>query len=404
MRKILIFSLSYYPSLVGGAEIAIKEITDRIGPDEIAFHLICNRFDSALPKVEKIGNITVHRVGFGTFSYLAKILFVPLAALQALSLNRKEHFDGFWAMMVYMTFPIMIARALGEKRTFGAFHRVPYILSLQEGDPFEHVFERWHIRLFSPLLRYGIRHAAVVQAISSFLGGWAKEMGFAGSLEIIPNGVDVAHFSQSYSADILEKTRAELTNKEGNVVLIHTGRMVLKNGLPDIIQALVHLPANISFVQIGAGPDEEKLWKLASECGVADRVHFGGFSDHIDLPRYLQASDIFIRPSLSEGMGNSFIEAMAAGVPVIATQVGGIADFLYDPELNPDAEPTGRAVKPHDPKGIARAVMLYLEDVDMTKRIVENARKMVIEKYDWNRVVYDMRTRVFSHIRNRPHV
>ena len=97
-------------------------------------------------------------------------------------------------------------------------------------------------------------------------------------------------------------------------------------------------------------------------------------------------------------MGNAFIEAMTAGVPVIGTQVGGIADFLFDPERNPEHEPTGRAVNPNDQEGIARAVGLYLKDTDATARIIENARRLVRERYDWKRVVHDMRVRVFSHI------
>ena len=64
VKKILIFSLAYYPNFVGGAEVAIKEITDRISPEDFEFHMITLRFDSRLPKTEKIGNIFVHRIGF----------------------------------------------------------------------------------------------------------------------------------------------------------------------------------------------------------------------------------------------------------------------------------------------------------------------------------------------------
>ena len=64
MKKILIFSLAYYPHHIGGAEVAIKEITDRITPEDIEFHMVTLRFDSTLPKVEKIGNVLVHRIGF----------------------------------------------------------------------------------------------------------------------------------------------------------------------------------------------------------------------------------------------------------------------------------------------------------------------------------------------------
>jgi hypothetical protein len=63
-KKVLIFSLAYYPRHVGGAEVAIKEITDRL-PD-IEFHMVCLGFDSSLPRVETIGNVVVHRIGWGT--------------------------------------------------------------------------------------------------------------------------------------------------------------------------------------------------------------------------------------------------------------------------------------------------------------------------------------------------
>ena len=64
MKKVLIFSLAYFPKHVGGAEIALKEITDRINTDEIAFHMVTLRFDSLLPEVEQVGNVLVHRIGF----------------------------------------------------------------------------------------------------------------------------------------------------------------------------------------------------------------------------------------------------------------------------------------------------------------------------------------------------
>ena len=105
MQKIIVFSLAYYPSYVSGAEAAIKEITNRIPQDEIEFHVITHLFDKDALRTEKIDNVTVHRVGFGN-AYLSKILFVPLAALKARSHQQKEGFQGMWAMMTYMIFPL----------------------------------------------------------------------------------------------------------------------------------------------------------------------------------------------------------------------------------------------------------------------------------------------------------
>ena len=155
MKRILIFSLAYHP-LIGGAEIAVKEITDRLGRDFL-FDLITLRFDAKHPRTEKIGNVIVHRVGWGG-TYLNKIFFPLLAANKGRQLHREKRFDASWAIMTYMLFPIVLMRILGT--------RIPYLVTLQDGDPFERVFNRLLILPFVPFLRYGFRTAREAQGIS----------------------------------------------------------------------------------------------------------------------------------------------------------------------------------------------------------------------------------------------
>ena len=98
-------------------------------------------------------------------------------------------------------------------------------------------------------------------------------------------------------------------------------------------------------------------------------------------------------------MGNSFIEAMAAELPVIATQEGGIADFLFDAKRNPDKGTTGWAVDKNSPEQIANAVKDILAHPGQVARVTATAKKMAIEKYDWNLIARDMRSvfdRVYS--------
>jgi glycosyltransferase involved in cell wall biosynthesis len=97
----------------------------------------------------------------------------------------------------------------------------------------------------------------------------------------------------------------------------------------------------------------------------------------------LKTCDIFIRPSLSEGFGVSFIEAMASQIPVIATPVGGIIDFLEDGK-------TGYFCRPEDPDSIVEVVQKVIADPNQNQ-IVENALKMVKEKYDWDIVASQIR-------------
>ncbi len=397
MKRILIFSMTYNP-FVGGAEVAIKEITDRISKKEIEFHMVTLRFNKALPKVEQVGNVLVHRVGvsFNNITindthklsfYFLKILFVPLSMLKAISLNKMYHYDKLWAMMSYMLFPIVLMRLLGV--------HIPYILTLQEGDPYKHVFRRFRISLFKPLLTSGFRHAKTVQAISTYIAKWGVAMGSANPI-VIPNGVDIKLFSKKYSNRELETLKQKLEKKINSIFLITTSRLVKKNGIDSVIKSLSYLPENISFIVLGSGPEEKRLKEIALEEGVMSRVRFLGNIEQKDIPKYLKISDIFIRPSLSEGMGNSFVEAMAASIPIIGTQEGGIADFLYDPDKNPDIKPTGLAVGVNDPEAIAKAVLRYSSDVLLRREVIDNAKALVEARYDWKIIVPAMRSKFFK--------
>lgn len=169
-----------------------------------------------------------------------------------------------------------------------------------------------------------------------------------------------------------------------------------KNAIDDCIRALALLPQSVHFLILGIGSEEEKLKELAKSLNVSERVQFLGQVEHGELPKYLKASDIFIRPSRSEGMGNSFIEAMAAGLPVIATQEGGIADFLFDAKRNPDQAPTGWAVDKNSPQQIAEAVQDITRNPEQVARVVTTARELVSKKYDWDFITEAMKARVFE--------
>ena len=100
-------------------------------------------------------------------------------------------------------------------------------------------------------------------------------------------------------------------------------------------------------------------------------------------------------------MGNSFVEAMAAGLPVIATQEGGIADFLFDEKRNPDKPVTGFAVDKDSPEQIAAQVKNIMEHPEKMRAVVATAKAIVMQKYDWNVIARDMREKVFEPLMKR---
>jgi glycosyltransferase involved in cell wall biosynthesis len=359
-KRVLIFSLAYYP-VEGGAEIAVKEITNRIS--DIEFDLITLSFDETHPAQEKVGSVNVYRVDS------SKTLF-PFAAYKlAKRLHQERPYDAIWAIM---------ANWAGLAALFFK-HSCPgvaYILTLQEGDSLEYIERKtWFIY---PLFKRIFTKADKVQAISTYLAKWAKSMGYQGAVEVIPNGVPTEKF-------------INYNPRPFGTTLITTSRLVKKNAIGDIIDALSFLPQEFSLKILGIGPLEKELKEKVRRQDLSGRVRFLGHVPYEEIPKHLHAADIFIRPSLSEGMGNSFIEGMAAGLPVIATPVGGIPDFLKDGE-------TGLFCKVNDPEDIAQQVKKLSEDPVLIERIRENALKMVQEKYDWDLVAREMKNQVFDKV------
>lgn len=390
-KKILVFSLAYYPSFVSGAEAAIKEITNRIDPDDIEFHVVTHLFDKNAPRVEQIDNTTVHRVGFGN-AYVSKILFVPLAALKAGSLHKQLKFDGMWAMMTYMTMPLMLAKWLGVRES--------HVLTLQDGDTYDKVFKRWFIRPLTPIIDRGIRQATVIQVISEYLGTWPTLRGYTGEVVMVRNGANPKNFTQFYSDEELEAVKQQLGKQVDDVYLFIAARLVYQKAIDQVIRALVLLPDKVKFLIAGAGPDEQTLRDLAAELNVEDRVIFLGALERDDVPKYRNTTviDIFVHPSRSEGLGNSVLSAMAGGVPCIVTQVGGFKDFVFDAKRNPDKTPTAWAVDPDSPEQIASAVEDIMTDKQKVAEITQNARALMETEYHWDAVAAKMRTDVFPKI------
>ena len=405
VKRILIFSLAYTP-YVGGAELSIKEITDRLDPAEYEFDRVTLRFDEKWPRAERVGNITVHRIGFTARDpkvsdrsmplvlRLAKFLFPFTAFFKARALHRERPYDATWAMM---------ANQAGFAALFfkWTYPNVPYLLELQDGSSLQRIRQRRPITtLLWPLYRAIYRHADVIKAISRYIADLAREVDYSGKLHVIPNGADIHKFSERSSEDEITELKAKVGKRMGDVFLFTASRLVLSRGVEDVIRALPHLPPHVRFLIAGEGDDRRKLELIAQKAGVSERVIFVGHIEPNELPKYFRIADIFVRPSIIEGMGSAFIEAFAAGVPIIATPVGGIPDFLSDPIRDPDMEPTGLFCNVRDPESIAAAVKRYMEDLVLLARIVKNAKQLAIEKYDWN-IISEAQGKMFAELISR---
>ncbi|MFC1613577.1 glycosyltransferase [Patescibacteria group bacterium] len=225
--KILIFSITYFP-YVGGAEVAVKEITDRVGRAGVfEFDLITAKLDKKLPNYEKIGNVNVYRVGHGWI--LDKYFYPFLAYRKAKKLHKKQNYSIVNAIM---------ANYAGIAALFfkWKYPNVKYLLNMQSGDS---DFFMWLRTWFwYPIYKMVYTKADFIQPISNWLAQRAKKYGYKGEMKVVPNGVDGGRFKILDFRLKIADLKKQLGINEDEKVIITVSRLVEKNGIEDLIRAM----------------------------------------------------------------------------------------------------------------------------------------------------------------------
>ncbi len=356
MKRVVIFSTAYAP-LIGGAEIAVKELTDRLVDFE--FVLITARIKPELLREEMIGRVKVIRVGSGGRFDKLVLWWNGWKAARA-----EGNFDLIWGVMASYG---GLAALRFKKKNKG----VPFFLNIQEGDSLAYIYRRaffiwpWFTQIFT--------RADYIQGLSTYLVDWAKKMGAKCPVSVVPNGV------------ALPKLETVPTNSDTKIIL-SVSRLVEKNGLEYLIRAMTDLPEKYVLHIIGGGPLRAQLDSVVNELKLSARVQFIGEIANQDLPKYYATAAVFVRPSLSEGLGISFLEAMQQDVPVIAPPVGGIPDFL-------EHGVTGWFCETKNSQDIADKIKYVLDEKNAVEveHVVKQAQALVQKKYAWEVVTEQMR-------------
>jgi glycosyltransferase involved in cell wall biosynthesis len=192
----------------------------------------------------------------------------------------------------------------------------------------------------------------------------------------IPNFIDqnLFHPSGKESGDQIRK---KLDFTDGKIVTF-SGRLVERKGVSVLLEAwrkLIQDRKDVLLVILGSGPLEKKLKNQSRLLGIEENVRFCGFINNIG--NYLAATDIFVFPSFQEGFPNSVLEAMACGLPVITTRIGGVMDMIKNEE-------NGLLVEPGNVNQLADALKKLISDTEHASALGENALKTVRENYDIN--------------------
>jgi glycosyltransferase involved in cell wall biosynthesis len=200
------------------------------------------------------------------------------------------------------------------------------------------------------------------------------EARYGRSVTVIHNGVDAQAFAPlGRDAEL----RRSLGAGPGDFLVVSVSRLIGWKGARVVLEALAGLGERVRYVVVGEGPEEQSLRRLASESGIDHRVRFMGRVRHAELPRLLSQCDVFVQPSIGEeAFGISVVEAMACGLPVLASNNGGLPEIVVDGE-------TGRLLPPGSVAAWRDAIAWAAADGARLAALGAKARARAGSEFTW---------------------
>ena len=336
----------------GGAERALYEIVTRLDPEAWEVRVYCLGPETELSRrLQSRGIETVclgarRSTDFGVLFRLAKLLreFQP---------------------RVLQTF-LFHANIVG--RLAGWWARVRVVLS---GLRVAERAQRWHLWLDWGTNRLVTRNVCVSDGVRQFAmieGGLSDQ-----KLCVIPNGVDAERFANATPVEL-----SQFGIPAGAWTLVAVGRLTHQKGHDDLLQAVAPLLGDtprMHVLIVGEGPERDALTGLISRLGISGQVHLAGWQ--ADIPGILRSCQAFVLPSRWEGMPNALLEALAAGLPCVATDVEGVRELLGGGEA-------GSLVTPGDVTALRMAVkQVYASD---SQKACHSSQMSVVKRHTWSSV------------------
>lgn len=369
--RVLMVTMFFHPR-VGGAEKQAQKLSERLIEKGIDVKLLTGWWFRDTPKEETIGRLPIIRCftfwqmfgikglrKFGGYTYLLT-LFLYLVG------HRHEYDIIHIHQLAHHAFAsVVAARLLGKKSLIkiGNSGLASDIRVMEENR------QVWGTKQMLPKTR----ECDCVIAISGLIEQELLENGFCPDQIVrIPNGVEVDPIKPKSDYSIA-----------GEVALTYVGRLHWQKG-PDLLLGVLRKITELrpglrwQLTMLGTGPLFARLEQQAQEYGIADRVKFCGIVDNV--PDYLAKTDIFVLPSRAEGLSNALLEAMAAGLPCMATDIAANAEVIQD-GYNGLLTPEGNE------GAMAQALLRLIEDETLRAQLGEQARRTAVEHYSLDAVV-----------------
>lgn len=339
------------PKWLAGTEIATYNLADHLARRGHEVHVITSH-DAGLPELSEENGFYIHRIAWLKIRFIGIVTFWAKIFLKM----RKIKPDIVHGQSLPSGIPAWAAKK---------FLKIPYVIWGQGSDIY---LPGWFTRMTSkPILQ----NADVALALTEDMKQKMREI-CDREVSVMPNGVDLERFKISSGG-----------KKEGNAkTIVFVGRLHPVKGAQYLIEAMaiIHrkMP-DVKLVIVGDGIERSRLEELREKLDLNGCIQFAGQVPQERIPQIMHQADVFALPSLSESFGIVNIEAMAAGLPIVTTNVGGLPELIKNGE-------NGFVVEPKNPEAIAEKILLILNNNDL-KAIVSTNNITKSQYYSWDNVV-----------------
>jgi glycogen synthase len=362
---------------LGGMQNHTAELTRALDAKGVR-QTVITAFRPGAPALERTGSTEIHRLGLPLrrLRQLYSVAALPLVAKSARRADVIHVHQGEDLAVIPLG---LLARRLG---------RAPIVITLHcsVNHTFEPSTASQHVvkRIGAPIERRGIRTAQGVIVLSTRLRAKLVAQGIGPErIHLIPSGVNSRRF---------EGEKADPLPHLGRPRVLFVGRLVAQKNPLGLVRAAEHIDPRASIVLVGDGPHRRMIENEMARSNA--RVHLTGLVPREDIPAYLTNADVLVLPSSYEELGSVMIEAMRAGLPIVATKTGGIPDIVEDGR-------NGLLVPPGDSRALARAINRVLEDRSFAARLGREGLRRS-QRFEWSQLTDEVLA-TYESARGRDH-
>ena len=375
VKSVLMISQTFHP-VIGGSERQAFEISKALAGRGVAVTVLTRR-PPGLPAEETVAGVRIKRFACPGTGLLNSIFFMSRVFAWMLA-----HAAGYDAAHVHLASSPAVAAALAGRLTGRRT-----VIKLGGGKGVDEISLSQKTlagRLKLAFFRYARPELLVMNGeVLEWLRSTKEYAGM--NLRLFRNGVDTGRYTPPlYNEKINAKAALGLDNA---AVFLFVGRLSPEKRVRELVEVWAELlgeetaPPRVRLVIVGGGPDGPALKKAVADLGLSGSVLLAGPQQ--DLLPYYRAADVFILPSISEGLSNSMLEAMASGVAVLASRVGGARDAI-NPGVN------GSLFDPLSRTELKEGLRRHIADRSLAVKMGEQARRTATEKYSMARVTDDL--------------